>query len=64
MIYIRDTTYKCHINSSKLYSTYGNIKYVKAKGAINTTESIGHHLFRVQSIPLLTTVCNLVRPNQ
>jgi len=48
LMYIRDTTYKCHINSSKLYSTYGNTKHVKAKVAINTTESIGHHLFRVQ----------------
>ena len=30
LMYISDTTYKCHINSSKLYSTQGNTKYVKS----------------------------------
>ena len=63
LTYIRDTTYNFHISSSKLYSTQGNTKYVKAKVAKNTTESTGHHLFRVQGNPFLTTVCNLVHPN-
>lgn len=63
LMYIRDTTYKCHINSSQLYSTQDNTKYVTATVAINTTESISCHLFRVQWKPFLTTVCSLVHPN-